>query len=395
MNKCFRRAALKMIVMPKMRRWSRHEKEDRARLQEAKNNERCYLLELPTEILLEIASWLHVLDESAFALTCRRVYAISGAILDSKCLQFNRDFAPLYYHYRNTHNFISPRWKFVTLLQDSKWRACSKCLKLHPRTAFTPKELKRDADYRVCNLGEGAGVVDLCPCKKLTFRDKMDLVDLLKVRQKSAAALTMQYGGRMNDRFCWHSCSENYGATQLKVEIFPEMDADDNLQIQTYYQLTTKAGQLAKEGYTTPRFGCAHRSLDLWLSSVCQTTICRLYDNFCASCKRISVCNACNATLKCPRKQPVASKPSDQVNYFFVTNRCLGGPSSVPDAAWAAQRIHPAEPTISSENCSELCPWAIREHPPTGPPPALGSEIIDSATGDQSLMQLFTSILSI
>ena len=168
MSDRFFRATEKVKIIIKMRPWS----PKRSKKQED-GTDRCYLMELPTELLLEIVSHLTVLPEAALALTCKRMFAISGEILFSKSLRFARDFAPLFHHYRNGHNFVTPRWSFLNLLENSRWKLCSKCLKLHPRAAFSPKELRRKADQRTCNVGELAGIVDLCPCKKLTFRDKL------------------------------------------------------------------------------------------------------------------------------------------------------------------------------------------------------------------------------
>jgi hypothetical protein len=47
---------------------------------------------------------------------------------------------------------------------------------------------------------------------------------------------------------------------------------------------------------------------------------------------------------------------------------------------------------IDSENCSELCPWTIREHPPSNDPPALGMNILEPGMQNQSLNQLYASI---
>lgn len=374
-------------ILRGMKMWRRSRNQIR---EDGNGDTRCYLLELPTELLLEIASHLTALPEACLALTCRRLFAISAPILESTCLRFTRDFAPLFHHYRNEHSFVTPRWQFIKLLEDSKWRACSKCLKLHPREAFASKELKHKAERRTCSLGELAGIVDLCPCKKLTFRDKADLVDLLKVRQRSVAAMTEQFGDRVNQLFCWHSCVTTYGASELRVALYPELDHEDNLVIQTSYRLLTKAGHLGREEHMTTRFGCAHRSLDLWLSSVCHTSVCRLYEALCLSCRRISVCSACNTALKCSRKQPWQRDDSDTVTYFFKTRRCLGAASPIPDLVWAAQRTHPVNPQVSVESCGELCPWAIRQHVGLGP--SLGIDILDPAINDRSLTQLYSSI---
>ncbi len=384
-----RRAGARLKVVMSMTRRS-HGLE--ARAGEQNSQRRSYLLELPTELLLEIISHLPVLEEACLALTCKRLLSISAKTLNSKSLQFNRDFAPLFHHYRNGHSFATTRWQLIKMLEDTRWRACAKCLKLHPRSAFPPRELRRKPEDRTCILGNLAGIVDLCPCKKLTFRDKVELVELLEIRRKSVGLLTSQFGG-VQERFCWHSCSQTYGSTQMKIEIYPELDDEDQLKIKTEYHLMTAPGQLGKEEFMTSRFGCAHRSVDLWLSGVCQTTICQLYENHCASCQRIAICNSCNTFLKCPRQHHCrVDEETGTAIYSFWTERCLGSTLPVPDATWAAQRIHPAEALVDLDNCSELCPWTIRDHPPLRNPPSLEMDILDPAIQDQSLNQLYNSI---
>lgn len=383
-----RRATETFRFTMRMKSWS----PTRHRKQHKDGSGRCYLMELPTELLLEIVSHLTLVPEAALALTCKRMLAISGSILKSQSLRFGRDFAPLFHHYRNGHNFATPRWQFLNLLEDGRWHICSKCLKLHPRAAFTSRELRRKPEHRSCNLGDLAGIVDLCPCKKLTFRDKLDLIDHLRVRRVSVEALRTHFGDKVGDRYCWHSCLENYGPTQMKISIYPELDENDQLRVRTEYEMTTEAGQVGKEAYMTPRFGCAHRSVDLWLSSVHQTSVCRLFDSYCTSCRRISVCGACNTSLKCPRKQPYNSGELGRDTFHFLTQRNLGGSKPVPDDKWASQRIHPAEPTIGVENCNELCPWTVREHPPLTFSPTIGEEVIEPAINPQPLSTLYTSI---
>lgn len=375
--------------MAKMPRWSRSQ--TRWYDSERNGSPHCYLLDLPIELLLEIISHLTVLPEACLALTCRSLFVISGAILESESLRFGRDFAPLFHHYRNGHNLSTPRWQLIRMLEDSKWHACSGCLKLHPGSAFSSRELKRKSDERACNLGDLAGIVDLCPCRKLTFHDKMHLVDLLKVRQNTIDVIDAQFG-KLRERFCWHSCTQHYGSTVLRIEIYPELDEDDKLRIRTEYKFSIEAGQLGKEGSMTPRFGCAHRSMDLWLASCYQAALCRHPDNSCTYCQRISMCNTCNTVLKCSRKHLLPSDGSSQVTYCFWTQRCLGGSSSLPDSEWARQRIHPAEESYNVDNCTEMCPWTVREHPPLERPPSLEADIIDSAVNDQSFNQLYSSI---
>jgi hypothetical protein len=383
------RATEKVKIMIKMRPWSPRRK------QQEDGPGRCYLMEMPTELLLEIISYLTVIPEASLALTNKRMFAISGEILFSRSLRFTRDFAPLFHHYRNGHNFVTTRWSFLNLLENSRWKLCGKCLKLHPRAAFTARELRRKPENRTCNIGELAGIVDLCPCKKLTFRDKLDLADHVRVRQITLQALKSEFGNAIDDRYCWHTCTEQYGPTELKTSLFPELNHNNQLVIRTEYQLTTESGQVGKEEFMTPRFGCAHRSVDLWLSSVHQTTVCQLFDSTCSSCKRISVCSACDTTLKSPRISPFHSGKMGNVTYSFETQRSLGGTEPVPDSSWAAQRIHPAEPSIGLENCNELCPWTVREHPALSFAPSIEQEILDPAIGNQPISQLYTYINTI
>ena len=356
--------------------------------------QRCLLLELPTELLLEIASHLTDVSEACLALTCKGLFAISRPILNAESLRFNRDFARLFHHYQDYESFGGARWQLLTLLEDRKWRACAKCLKLHPRKEFSSRELKRAPEGRTCNLGNLAGIVDLCPCIKLTFRDKLDLIRLLQKRRdltRALAASTIN-NGVSEKPFSWHSCTEKYGSTELKIEIFLELDGKDRLLVRTEYELIMNPGQLGTVQHMTARLGCAHRSIDLWFSSVCQTTICRLHDSVCEPCKNIKVCSGCNATLSCPPGARCYSPSRDRVRYSFWTQRCLGGPTSVPDKTWAAQRIHPAGPSVGLHISNELCPWALRQHPFFTWPPLLGMHILVPGMSDEPLSQLYYSI---
>ncbi|OKL56816.1 hypothetical protein UA08_07959 [Talaromyces atroroseus] len=349
--------------------------------QEAK----CFIIDLPTELLALISAQLDPLSEACLALTCRRLLLISGASLASECLGFKKDFAPLFHHYRSSQSFATERWKLVERLEDGKWLACSQCLKLHPRTAFPPKELRRSPTTRMCNLGESAGLVDLCPCVKLTFQDKANLVKHLRQRELLTRLPSSIFGSRgYDERYLWHSCTASYGSTDLKIGIYPELRDDGKLYIRTEYRMEMEPNMLGKEKHISPRFGCAHRSMDLWLYSVSQTLYCHRYDTFCSACKQISGCSRCDTTLKTPQRRPHHCPETNKVSYFFWTQRCLGSSTDIPDKEFAAQRIHPVDPYVTWKNCRELCPWTARLHPPPNQAPALGNEILEPALVDNN-----------
>lgn len=356
---------------------------------------KCYILELPTELLYLITSNLPVAAEAAFALTCKQLLTISTRALFNDTLRFNKDFAPRFHHYRTKQSFQTDRWQLILHLENKKWSACSKCLILHPREAFSTKELRRLPETRVCHFGDLAGIVDICPCKKLTFQGKLRLVEELKTRIMLAEIPSSISGSRVRERYLWHSCAVSYGSTDIQINIFPELEESGNLSIRTEYRMFVERDGLANDQNITPRFGCAHRSLDLWLSSVCQTLYCHRYETICSACKKILGCNKCDSTLSCPSKRPHQSYENKKAAYYFWTKRCLGGSTTLPDKVWAAQRIHPAGSSDKWETCRELCPWTLRMHPPTNHAPSLGVEILGPALEDQGLASQLDSSLHI
>lgn len=300
------------LQLPRLKQAAKSKKWLRSKTN-SRDSARCFLLGLPTELVLEISSHLTDESEACLALTCKRLYAISGASLSSPSLRFQRDFPRLFHHYRDSDSFGTARWRLLTLLEDRKWRACSKCLKIHPRSAFSTLQSRRKPTNRTCKLGDLAGIVDLCPCKKLTFQDRTGLVALLQARKDC------------RDRYCWHSCVEKYGSTELQITIFPHLDKKDNLVIRTEYRLSTGRDQLACREHLTARLGCPHRSADLWFSSVVrQTSMCR-EPSECLMCRSTMTCSCCVSALKYPTAdQPCRSEDSSRITYFFYTQRPLG-----------------------------------------------------------------------
>ncbi|KAE8139831.1 hypothetical protein BDV38DRAFT_241294 [Aspergillus pseudotamarii] len=319
----------------------------------------CYLVQLPTELLLKITSYLPVIPRACLALTCTRLFLADVTVLNSEILRFTPDFAPLFKHYRNQYNFVTLRWQLIRLLENKRWLACSRCLKLHMVASSPQRERKKQPEDRICNLGDLAGVVDLCPCIKLTFRGKMELVDLLRARQQSLTALATQCGVSAQERFYWHSCVMNYGPSEIKIQILPELGETDMLKVRVEYKLTIEAGQLGKEESMIPRLGCAHRAVDMWLASVCNTC-----DEFSYTPSHISICSICNTSLICPRKGPLRiEEGSGNAVYDFYTERCLGpGNVSIPDQQWDAQRSHPAGDRRTVGDCDKHGPWSPNKY---------------------------------
>jgi F-box domain len=146
--------------------------------------------DLPVDIALDICAYLPDLNRLCLALTCRSLLELLD---DDKTLQFS----PMF---RATATFPdtadrrgrdyklreSPRWKLLQRLEDSSWRICSGCFKLHPPSNFYKRKLEKPADKRRClsnagtaNMPVTVGVVRLCPCIEITYGDKKRITQAL------------------------------------------------------------------------------------------------------------------------------------------------------------------------------------------------------------------------
>ncbi|KAL1968892.1 hypothetical protein VTN77DRAFT_1253 [Rasamsonia byssochlamydoides] len=206
---------------------------------------------LPGELILEIATLLPPLSRLCFALTCKYFLELidcSGTLRRSSQCRRPTDFYSLSpYRYilptRTCNVFPSEWWQFLRQLENSRWRCCSGCLKLHPTSEFTAEELAKNAEKRICIFGPCVGVVQLCPCLNLTFRDKRKLVAQMREGQS----------------YC-HECSYDYKpGTTLRTRIRPILQADGDLIIETEYTITDV--HVPSDLVPLERLCCPHRSI--------------------------------------------------------------------------------------------------------------------------------------
>ena len=168
------------------------------------------IFRLPTEVILEIASNTTPCSRACLALSSKRIFCVisdgfndvfDGLQLPAEIPRDNPPFSvandwPLMYQPK--------RWNFLCLLQKDllqkdllqkdfrQWLACSDCLVLHPAQWFGQTEvavwpLKRSCPQcrppKLEHLSRNKvprGIVDLCPCIKLTQGKKSTLVDYLE-----------------------------------------------------------------------------------------------------------------------------------------------------------------------------------------------------------------------
>ncbi|KAI4106857.1 MAG: hypothetical protein LQ339_002829 [Xanthoria mediterranea] len=99
------------------------------------------------------------------------------------------------------------RWEFLRLLERDRWGGdwllCSECFTLHPKRMFAPYQESivpwlrhyyeaHDSDFRTCRHGRGlrsrpafspSGIVELCPCVKMTVGKKRLMEAWLRQKQ--------------------------------------------------------------------------------------------------------------------------------------------------------------------------------------------------------------------
>lgn len=138
----------------------------------------------PKEILLLIGESSDCpLSVLYLSLTCKYLWKALG---DSVLARQARDI-------RLPRTYVSPRnipsrhdifksqwWSLLLLLEDGRWRSCSRCFVLHGVDKFCEAGPATTAEDRFCSLGGHAGVVDCCPCFRMTFSKRRKLLKILE-----------------------------------------------------------------------------------------------------------------------------------------------------------------------------------------------------------------------
>lgn len=228
---------------------------------------------LPLEIFLLIASYLGPLDVVRLGLTCRTLWSLLGV----RILQHHRDMLCRPFPYQQLDawqmelwdrfaeregrkkgmrpGFIEqPRWQLLRSLEKERpqrWLCCSGCRMLHPREEFSLWQRRFvDAEGRECRLG-ATGVVHLCHCKQLTYRDTVRLVQemlpspspssqrMMPARPESDDEESQDDVVIINDplnnfhlpgRTPWHSCifRDPHGICQVRRTIYLSIEYNDD-----------------------------------------------------------------------------------------------------------------------------------------------------------------------
>lgn len=323
------------------------------------------IITLPTELLLMIASTLPVSAQASSALTCKRLF-------HTLCSTF----VGLRLPREQPSNFREPsmskpqcyqpeRWKFLRLIErdhSKNWCICSDCFMLHPIYMFSDFEeslvpwlkkyyMSKGAESRTCRRALApspsaepqfslCGVVDLCPCVKLTPSAK----------RKIEAQIRADPEGKWR-RGWWHGCRHAYGEVTLGIQLGQYLYRDcHELGFVVNYWYTGPSDLSAH----CPRLLCPHLSVEKVIQVLSKCYEWHSQEEQCTSCQDVQVCKDCYMIVTTFAKISGVTESID--SYYICTERNLD------DQNWGEQTIFPFARRHSSTRQHAFLRYNNRTH---------------------------------
>lgn len=201
--------------------------------------------DLPPELVARITDFLPVEDQASLALTCKGLYSQLRSSTRYPSLHVARpslnDFPLL-----QTHVEKELVVQFMKRVENSRWKFCLECWKLHSRTSSTTDRCCRCRVLHGDTCMLGAGAVNICPCLTITFPDFLRLTEAASQVQDDWG----QHGPTFDGVFAreWvnakdflvHRCSiRDHPNTSVDadVEVRFGMDWHGYLTVQTLYSV--------------------------------------------------------------------------------------------------------------------------------------------------------------
>lgn len=223
--------------------------------------------DLPREIVLEIARYLPEIDHLCLALSCKSLLYLldsSGTLQRSSTFRDSSGLLPPVSSFYDRHfrkKFDSNRWKLLQRLENSYWKCCFGCFRLHPYYEFSAQDLRTAPFARTCAYGPLVGVFRLCPCIAMTFRDKTKLVK--RFLSPSQAECHRLYNENLESLATTgqHQCSHLYGRVNVHMTLKLIVEEDESLMVETKYTVTAADLSSPRDWDYTPVLVCPHRYL--------------------------------------------------------------------------------------------------------------------------------------
>ncbi|OJJ38763.1 hypothetical protein ASPWEDRAFT_341898 [Aspergillus wentii DTO 134E9] len=250
------------------------------------------LFELPLELLFAILWFLPLPDKVRLTLTCKDLYHLLFPLLPADDLRF-----PRLLPYRPYCDRNYTRADVLIALEDTHWAYCQGCQKLHPREEFptSPAKFMNDPLTRYCAIS--SGLVDLCPCIVITFRDRLRIEDYLLGRKKRSCGYidkgVLVSVPHAKGRYLVHECYA-YRNVEMAILLY---HADEKMFICTRYSIPNDTRAVRTEDI----FICPHRTLSKYVHAIPSPA-----------------CRSCNARVV----KLTSSKNPDAI--VVQVTRCLG-----------------------------------------------------------------------
>lgn len=215
--------------------------------------------------------WLPTEDRACLALTCKHLFFRYCSVHKAPELHNSR---PVYGKKpvlcSNAEKQLPS--SFLRRLENSRWQFCLECWKLHPRTK---RQLPWQNHCYECHLLYGgqcvidAGIVDICPCVSITYRDLLRLIESVKSLQSSSRTGEELYYGEVLSRDSYHGVLVHH----CKIKDHPEAEAEITTKIflGNEYSLIVQNKYLFKSFKSTSEAShpstCPHENTVKWLQS--------------------------------------------------------------------------------------------------------------------------------
>ncbi|PGH36153.1 hypothetical protein GX50_01008 [[Emmonsia] crescens] len=172
---------------------------------------------IPNELVDEITNYLRRTDKMCLALACKSLFynVVFAKVLRRKFRKLNNQLHRSYICPGVSSILHKERWRLLKRLENDSWKCCVGCLKLHPGKQFDAENFLTPANERHCMFGLKFSVINLCPCKTMTVRDKNKMI------RELVAALSARDAGKDIETAlqCWHECMYTYGSAKVAVKI--------------------------------------------------------------------------------------------------------------------------------------------------------------------------------
>ena len=300
---------------------------------------------LPTEILLLIIEHCSASAKGCLALTCRRFSHLLPADALRE-LRMPREQKLEVWSWDSPPECQLERYNFLRLLEEDlryKYLFCWDCFILHPRHNLSPASRRSEAAmtlFRRCTKipvyiwmscsrdatlkqprppNTFTGVVDLCPCIKLTPSKSRKIAGKLRALKSDKA-----WKDRLGlDGLHWHTCRHRYGEIDLGITIwFDPMVDGKGLQVRTDY---TRIGPKRGDPLEIPRKYCPHHGLDDMISTLGDCHDRHKNHTDCPFYRHYQNCKVCETTLVHTYKKYNHSRPrrASKVRYDIRVERTL------------------------------------------------------------------------